>query len=205
ALRRERTFIDMRLSSLVRFLIALCVFAPAAPSPAQMLNADAFWAALSQPGVHVIMRHALAPGSGDPADFDIDDPSTQRRLSDAGREQSRAIGAAFRARGVAFDAVLTSQWDRCRETADLLGLGEPNDFPPLNSFFQDRSAGPEQTAALRAYLADLQANRQVMLVTHWVNIGALLGSGPRSGEAVAFRLSSEGEIERLGSLAIPAS
>ncbi|MEM6491547.1 MAG: histidine phosphatase family protein, partial [Pseudomonadota bacterium] len=72
----------MRLSPIVRALIALCVFASAAPSHAQVLNADAFWAALSQPGVHVIMRHALAPGGGDPSKFDIDDPKTQRRLSD---------------------------------------------------------------------------------------------------------------------------
>lgn len=77
------------------------------------------WDALDQPGAVAIMRHALAPGTGDPADFELDDCSTQRILSDAGRDQARRIGAAFRERGITFDRVLTSQWCRTTETAEL--------------------------------------------------------------------------------------
>ena len=68
------------------------------------------WAALKQPGAVAIMRHALAPGTGDPADFRIDDCSTQRNLDDRGRAQARAIGDAFRANGIEAARVLTSQW-----------------------------------------------------------------------------------------------
>lgn len=163
-----------------------------------------FWEAVSEPGVHVIMRHALAPGGGDPANFDLDDPSTQRRLSDAGRDQAREIGQAFRARGVGFTTVLTSQWDRCRETAALLGLGVPVDLPSLNSFFGDRALGPGQTAALLGRLGETGPEARLMLVTHFVNVRALLGHAPRSGEAVAFRIGTKGEPQVLASLLIAA-
>ena len=87
------------------------------------------WAALDRPGAFAIMRHALAPGTGDPAGFTLEDCSTQRNLDDRGRAQALAIGAAFRARGVQFDAVLSSQWCRCQETASLLELGEVTPAP----------------------------------------------------------------------------
>lgn len=97
------------------------------------------WDVLDQPGAIAIMRHALAPGTGDPSDFDVTDCSTQRNLDDRGRAQARAIGKAFRDPDITFDAVLTSQWCRCRETAALLGLGTPRAEPALNSFFSDFS------------------------------------------------------------------
>ena len=77
------------------------------------------WDALREPGAVAIMRHALAPGGGDPAGFDVTDCATQRNLDDRGRDQARAIGAALRERGFTFGRVLTSQWCRCRDTATL--------------------------------------------------------------------------------------
>ncbi len=83
--------------------------------------------AFEAPGTVAIMRHAIAPGTGDPSGFDIGDCSTQRNLDDRGRKQARKVGQAFRAAGIAVDRVLTSQWCRCRETARLLELGsKPN-------------------------------------------------------------------------------
>ena len=86
------------------------------------------------------MRHALAPGGGDPADFDPDDCATQRNLSDAGRDPARRIGAALRDRlsaasrtnaaAVSMEA-FTSVWCRCRESAELLGFGEVQPFAAL--------------------------------------------------------------------------
>ena len=96
------------------------------------------WAALDQPGAIAIMRHALAPGTGDPAGFELGDCSTQRILNDAGRQQARSIGEAFRARGIVFDHVFTGQWCRTRETAELLGLGPVTEVKALNSFFWRR-------------------------------------------------------------------
>lgn len=157
------------------------------------------WAALEEPGAMAIMRHALAPGTGDPAAFEIGDCSTQRNLDDRGRAQARAIGAAFRERGIAFDRVLTSQWCRCRETADLLDLGEVSDAPALNSFFQDRSTRAKQTEEARALIAE--ASGPMMLVTHQVNISALTGQFTRSGEVLVIRLDGD-DVEILGSILI---
>ncbi|MGF1445936.1 MAG: histidine phosphatase family protein [Pikeienuella sp.] len=165
---------------------------------------DAGWAALAEPGTHAIMRHALAPGGGDPEDFRLDDCSTQRNLDSRGRDQARATGAEIRARGISFDRVLTSQWCRCRDTADLLGLGPVEEYPALNSFFAERRAnGPAQTRDLRALIAATDPAVKLMMVTHFVNIRALTGAGPSSGEIVVLRLV-DGEIRRAGSVLIPA-
>lgn len=160
------------------------------------------WEAAKQPGAVILMRHALAPGMGDPTNFEIGDCTTQRNLSDEGRAQARLIGEAFRSNGVAIDQVLTSQWCRCRETAKWLDLGKVQDFPALNSFFQDRSTADAQIAETLAYLQALPKDRQTLLVTHQVNISALTGIYPKSGEAIVVRVSANGNVDLLGRIAI---
>ncbi|MDU8945973.1 histidine phosphatase family protein [Ovoidimarina sediminis] len=145
------------------------------------------------------MRHALAPGTGDPPDLTIGDCSTQRNLDERGRAQARAIGDAFRERGIVFDRVLTSQWCRTRETAELLDLGPVVEAPTLNSFFRDFSTRDQQTAETRELISGSEG--RLMLVTHQVNISALTGQGTRSGEVLVIRLSGEG-AEVLGSILI---
>lgn len=157
------------------------------------------WDAFAQPGAHAIMRHALAPGGGDPANFDITDCATQRNLDDRGRAQAKAIGQALRERGISFDRILTSQWCRSRETAELLDLGPVTEDPALNSFFQDRSTADSQTAAT-AQIART-ASGPVMMVAHQVNITALTGVFPASGEIVVFRVTDNG-TEVLGTVGI---
>ena len=179
----------------VALLVALVLSAP-------VMADEAGWAAAKEPGAVIMMRHALAPGTGDPANFDLDDCTTQRNLSDEGRDQARAIGAALRERGLDIDDVLTSQWCRCRETAELLDLGPVEDFPALNSFFQDRSTADAQTAAVRDHLATLPDDRRVLMVTHQVNISALAGVFPRSGEAIVLDVSPAGEVAVRGRILI---
>lgn len=157
------------------------------------------WDALKEPGAMAIMRHALAPGTGDPAAFELGNCSTQRNLDEQGRAQARAIGAAFRERGITFERVLTSQWCRCLETADLLDLGPVSDAPSLNSFFQDRSTSVSQTDRTRALIAE--ASEPMMMVTHQVNISALTGQFTRSGEVLVIRLDGD-DVEILGSILI---
>src|SRR6056297_4291594 len=94
--------------------------------------------AMKQPGVVVLMRHALAPGTGDPARFDLGDCSTQRNLDARGREQARRTGATLCPASVTFDAVWTSQWCRSRDTAALIDMGPVQEKPPLNSLFAGR-------------------------------------------------------------------
>lgn len=166
------------------FLIALVLIL------ASPLRADPLQAA-GAPGAIVLMRHATAPGTGDPANFRLDDCATQRNLSDQGREEAKAAGARFRAAGIGFARVLTSEWCRTRETADLLKLGPVTPFPAVNSFFSRREDESRQSAEVLAYLAALPADARVLIVTHQVNITALTGVVPWSGEAVVARLSGD--------------
>lgn len=178
-------------------LLCLCVLAhsvfPLHPADAS----ESGWSLLEGPRTVAIMRHAIAPGGGDPAGFRLGDCSTQRNLDETGREQARRIGAAVRDAGVAIDRVLSSQWCRCLETARLLGLGEVEELPSLNSFFQDRSTAGAQTSETRRFLAALPADETAFLVTHQVNITALTDIFPASGEVLLLRIGTGGQAEVL--------
>ena len=140
----------------------------------------------------IVMRHALAPGTGDPADFVRGDCATQRNLSDEGREQARAIGSGLReALGTDVADVYSSAWCRCLETGRLLGLGDVAPLPALDSFFRERDARGERTDALRRWIGERldaagEGVRPAVLVTHQVNVTALTGVYPGSGEMVVF-------------------
>ncbi|GAB4374615.1 MAG: hypothetical protein Kow00114_37320 [Kiloniellaceae bacterium] len=178
--------------------IALFALALAAALPSNGAAAAEALQRLAEPRTHAILRHAIAPGTGDPPGFTLGDCATQRNLDERGRAQARAIGAAFRDAGVKVDRVLTSQWCRSAETAALLGLGAVSEEPALNSFFADRSSEPEQTAAIRRLLAALPAEETAVLVSHQVNITALTGIYPRSGEVVILRVTPDGAVEAVG-------
>lgn len=179
-------------------LAALSFGLAAAPPATAQDDSEAAWAAFAEPGSVALLRHALAPGTGDPADFTLGDCSTQRNLEAAGREQARRIGEIVRQRGIEVDRVMTSQWCRCRETAELMDLAPIEDFAALNSFFADRSTRDAQTAEVRAFLAGLPDDERAILVTHQVNITALTGSTARSGELVIVDADAGGEIAIRG-------
>ncbi len=147
---------------------------------------------LRSPGSAGLLRHARAPGTGDPPGFRLGDCATQRNLDAAGREQARGIGARLREAGVQA-RVFSSAWCRVRETAELLGLGPVEVLPALNSFFGDGSEGPEQTAAVRRFLRS-QGQEAVILVTHQVNVTALTGIYPGDGEMVVMRPGPDGHV-----------
>ncbi|MBB4287585.1 histidine phosphatase family protein [Roseospira goensis] len=173
-------------------ILCLLLLLSVAPAAAARAEADpaALWQALAGGGHVALMRHALAPGTGDPMRVVIGDCATQRNLDDVGRAQARATGDAFRAHGIDRAVVLTSQWCRCRETAALLDLGPPEDVPALNSFFADRSKGPAQLDAVRAFLENLGTDAPPhVLVTHQVVVTGLTDVFPRSGEIVVLRLT----------------
>ena len=145
----------------------------------------AAWEAVARGDAVALMRHALAPGTGDPAGFDVGDCATQRNLSAAGRAQAERIGAhVARALGGASADVLSSAWCRCLDTARLLGLGDVTVLPALNSFFGARADAAASTRALRGWI-DARLGRgapPAVLVTHQVNISALSGGFAASGE-----------------------
>lgn len=154
-------------------------------------EASVLWSALADGGHVALMRHAEAPGFGDPDNFALEDCDTQRNLSAAGRDQARAIGDRFRDHGIAVARVHSSQWCRCLETAGLLALGDVIPTPALNSFFRDRERGPQQTASVRRLIDEATGRQPLVLVTHQVNITALTGIVPASGEIVVVKPHGE--------------
>jgi phosphohistidine phosphatase SixA len=140
-------------------------------------------------GLVVVMRHALAPGTFDPPGFRPGECSTQRNLSEEGREQARRIGAWFRERRLEPTTVRSSEWCRCLDTARL-AFSKVQPWSALNSAIGERGREGSQNTAMRAELARLagvNAPGFEVWVTHQVNITALAGSYAGSGEAVLLR------------------
>ena len=198
---RSRVLSCFRPLPTMRLLLLLAITAAVSCAPAPA-TADARLARLSEPGVAAIMRHAYAPGTGDPGNFALDDCTTQRNLDRHGREQARSTGAAIRAAGVRVERVLASQWCRCRDTARLLGLGPVEDLPALNSFFRAPARAEGQTSDLRRVLSGLVPEETVVLVTHYVNIMALTGRSVASGEVLLLEIHPTGAVSVIDAVMI---
>jgi len=138
-------------------------------------------------GKVVFMRHALAPGNGDPNHFDLDSCSTQRNLDEEGRQQAKRIGEKLRDRQVRFAAIYSSEWCRCRETAKLLNMGEVTPLRALNSFYEHHFSRDELLPALEAMLFDVESGDvPILMVTHFVTISAVTGKAVSSGDLVVY-------------------
>ncbi|MEG3932214.1 MULTISPECIES: histidine phosphatase family protein [unclassified Microcoleus] len=177
------------------------MIATASSDAATNAQTQAGWQLLQrgETGLVVAMRHAIAPGTGDPANFKLGDCSSQRNLSAQGRTQAKQIGAEFRNRNIKVARVLSSQWCRCLETAKLITLGKVEPFPALNSFFRDSSTEASQTAAIRKLIVDNRNTKgAIIMVTHQVNITAITDLVPQSGEAVILKSDREGKIKIFG-------
>jgi phosphohistidine phosphatase SixA len=152
----------------VALLLASLPARPAAAAPADLFGR------LREGGLVLLLRHARTePGTGDPPDFRLGDCSTQRSLDAAGRKQARAIGARLRVERVPVGRVLTSEWCRCRETAELMAVGPVEAAEAINSFFEERSRRDEQTRAARALAAAWGGpGNLVLVIPQVVNVTA---------------------------------
>ena len=150
-----------------------------------------------QDGQHVLlMRHADAPGYGDPAGYVITQCATQRNLGDYGKKQSQAIGVWLANQGIQKADVFSSPWCRCLDTANLLKKGSVKIEPSLGSFFDEMSLEKIQTKALRAFIKNelaKQSKAPLILVTHHVNIEAYTGKVVGVGDMVLVKVNKNGE------------
>ncbi len=168
-----------------------------------MANELAIWDRLqgSNPkGYVLLLRHALAPGVGDPDNFKLDDCSTQRNLSAQGREDAKDVGQWIKLRRIKIAQVQSSRWCRAKESAQLLDLGKVKLNKNLDSLFQEADAGNHiQTKLVRKQIQEhRQKSGLLILVGHFVNIGALTGVGVDSGEGLLVRADSKGKIVVVG-------
>ena len=170
--------------------------------PAAVLADPAIEARLRAGGLVLAFRHALAPGTFDPPGFKLGDCSTQRNLSEEGREQARRIGAWFKARGLQPAAVRSSPWCRCMDTARL-AFGRAEAWPALGSpRAGSESSNAESLAQLRAALVQAQQRKDgfEVWVTHMFVLNDLLGENTASGEGLLLDLAADGRPRLLGRL-----
>ena len=164
---------------------------------ASWANASELANALQTSNHVLLMRHALAPGVGDPPHYRLNDCQTQRNLSAEGRQQAVRIGQWLKAQGVQSAEVFSSVWCRCQETARLLDLGAPTVEPALASFFDEMHQAPSRTQALQAFIAERlrqKRGKALILVTHHVNIHAFMGENIGSGDMVLAKVDAAGKM-----------
>lgn len=151
-------------------------------------------------GGHILMlRHAQAPGYGDPDNIKLGDCSTQRNLNDSGREQSTKIGKWLKDNNIKPSAIYSSQWCRCLETAKLLDLGSVEELTALNSFFQKPQDREPNLRDLRKFITQQTPDSDlIIMVTHSVTISAISGQSVASGDGVLLKLNNSDLYEFVG-------
>ena len=165
--------------------------------PIKLYASDKLILSLKEGGKIVMIRHAYAPGSGDPSNFSIEDCSTQRNLSKNGIKQSKKIGNFFRKNKIPIDIVLSSEWCRCKDTAlNAFKNFETNSF--LNSFYDIKFQNnkDEQITELKNYIKKWDKKENLVLITHYVVISEILNVSSNSGEIIV----SDIEFKVIGNL-----
>jgi len=151
-------------------------------------------------GYVLLLRHSLAPGVGDPENFDLRDCSTQRNLSALGRQDAQDVGKWLQRRQIKIARVESSRWCRAKETATLLNLGKIRLNRNLDSLFEEADAlNHPQTIKVQKQIVDHRNKTgMLILIGHFVNIAALTNVGVDSGEGVLVRADSKGVIRVVG-------
>ena len=152
---------------------------------------------LKEGGKLIFIRHAYAPGSGDPINFNLNDCSSQRNLDKNGKEQAKKIGDFFNEKKIPIQKVISSQWCRCKETA-LIAFSNYQIKSFLNSFYSKKySKNREpQIEELKLFIKKWDRKKNLILITHYVVISEILNYSPSSGEIVV----SDTNFELIGSI-----
>ena len=140
---------------------------------------------LEDGGKLIFIRHAYAPGNGDPNNFNLNDCSTQRNLNSIGQKQASDIGEFFSVNKIKIYKVLSSEWCRCKETADI-AFKDFSTSSFLNSFYSSKfeKNKERQVEELNNYVKKFNSDKNLIFVTHYVLISEVLNYGPSSGEIV---------------------
>ena len=191
--------------AIVFSLLALPLFgSPAWAAPGDPLSSAEATRLLKAGGVALLLRHGQTEsGVGDPPGFTLDNCKSQRNLSSDGRAQVRAMADRTKKSGIRFARIYTSQWCRCRDTAQLLAESKdaPRDWPVLNSQFADNPRIADANEQIVSLLRTLPTNESWLLVSHQVNISSLTAVSPSSGEGVLVRVTASG-LTVLGRVAL---
>ena len=166
----------------IKFL--LLIFITINPSVKADLNQNMIYE-LRKGGKLIFIRHAYAPGGGDPINFDINVCNTQRNLNNSGRNQADKIGSLFKDNNISTDKVYSSEWCRCKETA-LIAFNQFETKKFLNSFFSSKFAQNKnsQIKSFKKFIKSWDGKKNLIFVTHYVFISEILDYAPSSGEII---------------------
>jgi len=175
-------------------IIFICIISPVKADLNQNIISE-----LKKGSKIIFIRHAYAPGGGDPNNFDINDCDTQRNLNDDGRLQSKKIGDFFKKNEISIEKVYSSEWCRCKETASIAFRSfETKNF--LNSFFSEQFAEnrKNQVENFNKFINNWNGKGNLIFVTHYVVISEILNYAPSSGEIIV----SDKQLKVIDSLEI---
>ena len=181
----------------IKFLLILFI---SINSPIKAESNQSLINELKKGGKLIFIRHAYAPGGGDPDNFDINDCNTQRNLNNSGREQAKNIGNFFKDNNIKIENIYSSEWCRCKETA-LIAFNKFENKNFLNSFFssQFNENKDPQMKRLKRFIKSWNKDKNLVFVTHYVVISESLNYAPSSGEIVIsnkdFKVIDTIEIE----------
>jgi len=172
----------------MKYLTAILFALLTALAPLASRADEAGLAALKAGGHVMIVRHGLTtPGFGDPPNFRLDDCATQRNLIEKGREQARTLGRLLREQGIKIDRVLSSQWCRARETAELIDAGKVEPLAVSNNLYGRPALRDAQIRALRAAVGNWKGPGTLLVVSHGSVIFPLAGSSPSEAEGFVLK------------------
>ena len=180
----------------IKFLLILFI---SINSPIKAESNQSLINELKKGGKLIFIRHAYAPGGGDPDNFDINDCNTQRNLNNSGRKQAKNIGNFFKDNNIKIKNIFSSEWCRCKETA-LIAFNKFENKKFLNSFFSPKFAKNKdlQIKNIKKFIKDWDGGKNLIFVTHYVVISELLNYSSSSGEIVI----SDKNYNIIGSLPI---
>ena len=151
-------------------------------------------------GYVLLLRHTLAPGVADPENFKLDDCTTQRNLSQVGRDDAKSVGKWLKRLDIKIARVESSRWCRAKETAQLLDIGKVRLNSNLDSLLQSKDPVKAiQSVRVKKQIVDYRNKSGLLvLVGHYINIGAVTGVGVESGEGVLVKADGKGVIKVVG-------
>ena len=151
----------------------------------KVISANDLQSIFKEDGKLIFIRHAYAPGGGDPEGFEISNCASQRNLNKEGIEQSKRIGQFFLENNIRIGKVLSSEWCRCKQSAELaFNKYETKKF--LNSFFSQKffHNKDSQIKELKEYIKKWDGKNNLIFVTHYVVISEILNISSSSGEII---------------------
>lgn len=197
-LRNNLSSVKKRIKQSVILALLTCLLTQSA-----FANELAIWDKLqgtNPKGYVLLLRHTLAPGVADPENFKLDDCSTQRNLSQVGRDDAKSVGQWLKRLDIKIARVESSRWCRAKETAQLLDIGKVRLNSNLDSLLQSKDPVKAiQSVRVKKQIVDYRNKSGLLvLVGHYINIGAVTGVGVESGEGVLVKADSKGVLKIVG-------